>query len=73
MDINCMHASSVEKSQLSKVFSVLMAKRSTLLEELITTSSCCRPGPCNLTFSLFETAVFVVNAKKDSLLSLAYL
>ena len=28
---------------------------------------------CNLTFSLLETAVFVVNAKKDSLLSLAYL
>ena len=28
---------------------------------------------CNLTFSLLETAVFVINAKKDSLLSLAYL
>ena len=60
MDINFMHASSVEQSQLSKVFSLLMAKRTTLLEELNTTSSCCRPGASNLDPSSRGTPATIV-------------
>ena len=48
MDINFMHASLVEQSQLAKVFSARMAKRTTLREELTRASSCCRPGASNL-------------------------
>ena len=44
MDIILMHASSVEQSQLAKVFSTLMTRRTTLLEEMTIHSSCCRPG-----------------------------
>ena len=44
MDLELIHASSVEQSELARQFCGLMNQRTTLLEEQSDSSSCCRPG-----------------------------